>query len=362
MFSCKRIARMLMAVVMTVMLMFVLFLNDEPVHADEKTIRSVYVECHPGIWYIMPDKNGNENYSRLAGCTSLSGEGIENFIYGNITVRGSDGVYWGVNSDSIDPEKQYFLSLKISAEDGFAWPDEVLAADSPVRVTDALGLRVFFNGSRCNDASVKMYLSDPYFNIPISNDISAAKVTLSETKFVGNGKRQVPSVTKAVLDGRTLTSKNYIVSYHDLSNQEVSPVEPGKYTVWLKGKGIYSGIVQVPFTIGQPNPMKVSVKKVSIKYGKLKKKAQIIKPGKAIKVSNAEGTVTYKLVSAKKGKKEIKLSKAKKYFKITAGTGKIKVKKNLEKGTYILKVKVSASGNASYEAASKTVTVKIKIQ
>ena len=73
-----------------------------------------------------------------------------------------------------------------------------------------------------------------------------------------------------------------------------------------------------------------------------------------IGVSNAKGKVTYKLASVKK-------AKFKKYFKMNATTGKLKVKKGLKKGTYKLKVKVSALGDGNYTGATKTVTCKVKV-
>ena len=356
----KKITTGLLAIAMAIV--FILFLGTGTAHADDKTIASIYVNCDPGIWYILPDKNGNDNYYRLRDFISTGGEGVQYSSIGNLTTREDDGNFWGVNSDSIDPEKQYYLSLQFSSKDGYVWPDPVLDANSPIPITDSTGLRVFFNDERCTDAFVEMYLSDVYINIPIGNDISAAKVSLSKNKYIYNGKKQVPSVTKAVLDGQNLTSKNYTVSYHDMNNAEVTPVKAGDYYVQLEGKGIYACQVQVPFKIINTNPMKASGKTVKIKYKKLKKKTQTIPPGKAFAVSGAQGTVTYKLDSARKGSKKIKLSTARKYFKITEGTGKIQVKKKLKKGTYTLKVKVSASGNESYEAASKTVTVTVKIK
>ena len=42
--------------------------------------------------------------------------------------------------------------------------------------------------------------------------------------------------------------------------------------------------------------------------------------------------------------------------------GKFTVKKGTKKGTYKIKVKVTAKGNKTYKAASKTVTVKIVVK
>ena len=74
------------------------------------------------------------------------------------------------------------------------------------------------------------------------------------------------------------------------------------------------------------------------------------KRSKAIKVSGAKGTVTYAKAG---GNKKIRINKK---------TGKITIKKKLKKGTYKLKVKVKAAGNSKYKAATKTVTVKIKVK
>lgn len=104
------------------------------------------------------------------------------------------------------------------------------------------------------------------------------------------------------------------------------------------------------------NTLNVKAKKPTVKYSKLKKKQQIVKCKKAMTVSKARGTVTYKLSSAKKGKKSFK-----KYFKV-AKNGKITVKKGLKKGTYKVKIKVTAAGTAVYKAKTKTVTVKIKVK
>ncbi|MCR5337783.1 MAG: hypothetical protein K6E75_04420, partial [Lachnospiraceae bacterium] len=103
------------------------------------------------------------------------------------------------------------------------------------------------------------------------------------------------------------------------------------------------------------NTLKVKAKKtVTVKYSKLKKKNQKIAAKKVMTVSKNKGKVTYKLKSVTK-------KKYKKYFKVAAKTGKITVVKKLPKGTYKLKIKVTAAGNDNYKAATKTVTVKIKV-
>lgn len=98
------------------------------------------------------------------------------------------------------------------------------------------------------------------------------------------------------------------------------------------------------------NTLSVKAKKVKVKFATLKKKKVTIKRAKALTVKNAKGKVTYKKT---KGSKKITVNKK---------TGKITIKKGLKKGTYKIKIKVTAAGNGEYAAASKTVTVKITVK
>ncbi len=98
---------------------------------------------------------------------------------------------------------------------------------------------------------------------------------------------------------------------------------------------------------------KLTVKKktIKVKAKKLKKKARKVKP---LIVKGVKTKVTYKGVGLNK--------KSKKALKINKKTGKITVKKKTKKGTYKMKVTVTAAGNAKYEAAKKTVTVIVKVR
>lgn len=72
---------------------------------------------------------------------------------------------------------------------------------------------------------------------------------------------------------------------------------------------------------------------------------------KSMTISGQKGKLTYAITS--KGKLSgVKISK-------TAGT--ITVPKGTKKGTYKIKVKVTAAGNSNYKSGSKTVTITIKI-
>ena len=71
-------------------------------------------------------------------------------------------------------------------------------------------------------------------------------------------------------------------------------------------------------------------------------------------IKNAQGKLTYKLVS-------VTNSKYRKYFSVNTKTGVITVKKGLNRGTYRLKIKVTAAGNTNYNSASKELTATIKV-
>ena len=100
------------------------------------------------------------------------------------------------------------------------------------------------------------------------------------------------------------------------------------------------------------NTLKIkSGKKYKVKYSKLRKKSKTIAYTGVISfTSKGQGTLTF---TKKSGNKKITISKS----------GKVTVKKKLKRGTYKIKVKVMATGNATYKASGwKTVTFKIKVK
>lgn len=104
----------------------------------------------------------------------------------------------------------------------------------------------------------------------------------------------------------------------------------------------------------QNNTLSVSGKKASLKAKKLKKKAQKVSRAKVMVIRNAQGRVSYKLLSVSKSKK--------KYFKVNSRSGVVTVKKKLKKGTYTVKCRVTASGNGDYKSGSRIVSFKITVK
>ena len=94
--------------------------------------------------------------------------------------------------------------------------------------------------------------------------------------------------------------------------------------------------------------MSVSVKTAKVKYSKLKNAKQSVKASSVFTVKKAKGKITYTKSS---GSGKLSISKS----------GVITIKKGTKKGTYSMKVKVKAGGDGNYNAASKTVTVKVTV-
>ena len=102
------------------------------------------------------------------------------------------------------------------------------------------------------------------------------------------------------------------------------------------------------------NPIKVTVKTKTVKLKKLKNNNQKVK---AITVKKAKGTVSYSLVKKGSTAKIFKLAKINKKGVIT-----LKKLKKAKKGTYKLKVKITAKGNSEYKSKTINKVVKVKVE
>ena len=168
--------------------------------------------------------------------------------------------------------------------------------------------------------------------------------SLAASSYTFDGTTHKPAVTVRDAAGKTIDPAHYSVAYTNNVNAGTAHAK-----VTFDGR-LYTGAKDLTFTINKAaNPLKASGRTVKVKRASLANKAQTVKAKKAFKVKGAKGKVTYKKV---KGNKKITVS----------STGKVKVKKGLKKGTYKLKVKVTAAGNANYGKATKTVKVTVKVK
>jgi endo-1,4-beta-xylanase len=96
--------------------------------------------------------------------------------------------------------------------------------------------------------------------------------------------------------------------------------------------------------------MRLKAKRLKAKAIVLAKRKLTRAFSKAVQITDAEGTLSYK---KKKGAKKIVIDKA---------TGKITIKKGLAKGTYKIKVNVSAAGNQKYRSVTKGITFTLNVK
>ena len=102
------------------------------------------------------------------------------------------------------------------------------------------------------------------------------------------------------------------------------------------------------------NPMTAKAKTVTFSVKKVAAKSLSVSAKKAFTVKKAKGKVTYKVAKylTKTAKGAVKVAK----------NGKVTVKKGTVKGSYKLKVKITAAGSSAYKSKSKTVKLVVKVK
>ena len=196
-----------------------------------------------------------------------------------------------------------------------------------------------------SSARIKAFTSNLGGSSAPSPSLNNAAASLKSASVTYNGKAQKPKLTVSY-DGHALREGvDYRVEYRN-------NVNAGTATAVAKGMGCYVGSVSKTFKIVKAaNPLAVKAAKKALKAATLKKKALKFAP--AIIKKKGAGTVTY--VKGKVSKRSAK-------FVVNKKTGKITVKRGTPKGTYYVKVKVTAKGNSNYKSATKTATVKIRVK
>lgn len=169
-------------------------------------------------------------------------------------------------------------------------------------------------------------------------------ITLSAKTYTYNGKVKTPKVTVKA-DGKELPASDYDVSY------PTGRKKAGNYKITVTLKGNYEGTGTATFKIVKA---KNSIKKIpsskKLTFSYLRPKNQTFKLSAS---AREKAKTTYKMVSVP--------ARAKKYISVSK-TGNVKVKKGLKKGTYKIKVKITAAATANYKKTSVTRTIKIVVR
>ena len=128
---------------------------------------------------------------------------------------------------------------------------------------------------------------------PVTADISAAKVTLSKTAFIYNGKAQKPSVKSVVLNGKTL------VAGADYTASVASGKKVGTYAVTITAKGSYTGKTTSSFVINPKGVTKFKVSKAKKSFKAKWAKNKTERSGVQLKYSTKKSMAKAKTVKAK---------------------------------------------------------------
>ena len=266
-----------------------------------------------------------------------------------------DGDYKGV----------YYISLDESGN--VIKPATLLSAKAmlnPCEMPVSSGGKISWVGNRYGDPANKIFL---YSLDPSMDAVSVIDGVTEKTGLTYSGGSQ------ELVNAGKVSGGSYVYALGEDSSTQpkedrYSAAIPtaskvGTYYVWYKAVGDASHIDGDPFCVKVSikkglNALSLQGKTAKIKYSRLKKKKQSLAPEKAISFQNkGDGKLTYRLSSARKGKKSFK-----KYFAVNPKTGKITIKKGLKKGVYKVAIMVSSKETASYLAGSEKVIVKIRVK
>ena len=185
-------------------------------------------------------------------------------------------------------------------------------------------------------------------------ELATQTITASNvTKTYGNAAFALGAVTDGDGELTYKSSNTKVVVIDSTGKVTIKSAGTAKITINASATETYAAAEKtITVTINKAaNPLKVKANTATVKFSNLKKKNQTLKVGKVIAFTKkGQGTVTY---VKKSGNKKIAINKT---------TGKVTVKKGLKKGTYKVKINVTAAGNGNYKKVTKPVTVTIKVK
>lgn len=252
-------------------------------------------------------------------------------------------------------------------------------------------------------------------------DPELTKLTLTDKFYTYNGGVQKPGISSVMAGDYKLGASDYEVVYSDENSKN-----KGTYKVTVKGRGFFTNTLKATYRIQPAELTKLTLRTVKyngsvqnpvnvVKAGKLKLKRSdyivVTTPKKAINAGSCQVTVTgkgnfhgtltdkftidkanntlrvigdktvivsyntlikqnltYKVTKAitmkDSGQGKLSFKKWKGHEKITIdeSSGKITVKKGLKKGTYTVRIIITAAGDKNYKKASKTVNFNVWVK
>ena len=182
----------------------------------------------------------------------------------------------------------------------------------------------------------------------VSTSLAKATVTVADATYTGRAVAPKPQVKAGSIVLRE--GVDYSVSYED-------NVQVGTAIVVVKGAGNFTDSAFATFKINKASQVIAAKKSVSKTFRASKKTGMLAKK----RIVNLKKRAK---VSAKTSVRFMKANKAGgKRIAVSSLTGKVTLKKGLKKGTYKVKVKLTAQANASYTAAkAKTIVLKVVVK
>lgn len=280
----------------------------------------------------------SKTYNRILG--ELESAGNKALIE-KAGVESEDVVYCGTISPLVilNLTKEQIYDISDYKEVDFLDYDPSVLSDEPWRGTD----ETWVTDDELLDTTDPVVTTPsetiPETTTPVVTELPATNPNETTPEFtdppVTNPNESTPKVTDPI-------TTNPVVTEPSTPSAVVEPTQPSSTSSNSK------------VTSKKANPIKVSVKTKTLKVKKLKKKAQKVK---AITVKDNQGKITYKLVKSGITKKIRKLVSVNSKGIIT-----IEKWKKAKKGTYRIKVTVTAAGNANYNSKTITKTVKVKVK
>ncbi|MBR6158842.1 MAG: hypothetical protein IKQ40_00970, partial [Lachnospiraceae bacterium] len=326
----------------------VIFLEAEPadgftfekwtaVKGSGKAVSIDHYTRPEGAWFDIEDDNVN-----------VTAHFKKNTAPGHSVTVSSDGHGIGTATPSVAYPGMK-VTIKAYSEDGYKFKEWITTdktiLDDPNRATTTFTMPD-------HDVNVKALFK----SIP-KKSIKDAKVELSRSSFIYNGRIQKPIIKK--IGGRLLTNgMDYSVKWSNKSS-----CNAGRYTLTITGEGDYTGKITATYTIKKAsNTLKVSAKKKdhTVKLSELKKKSQTLQGSRLYvftQKKRIKGDLKYSLSSVRNNGKTVK-----KGFAVNRKSGKLTIKKGVAKGVYNVKVKVSAEGNKNYDKATKSINFTVNVK
>lgn len=291
---------------------------------------------------------GDEYYT-----ASVEGADSVTISDGMINITGDDYTFEAGTSAGVENEDLYKISaqahgsVQLNAENG------VISVNSEQPLSDTVITTLGDNTTDYQETtsdtqSITINTADGGNDIEIvpaaQTDIANCSVTIDPSEIEYDGYAWEPWVYVYYGTRELVNGTDFTVEFAD-------NVNAGTARVIVTGRGDFTGTTEATFTITKAanKITKVTASK-KIKYAKLKKKTQTFKIAATVK---GKAKKTFKLKTVPK--------KAKKYIKVSSA-GKVTVRKGLKKGTYKIKVQITAAATSNYKKTTATKTIKVIVK